>query len=360
MKQIAAIYPFCAEILPVIKLFENLQKEYSLKYIISPKGFGYVEQDAAYACNHPQIGIKVLDEIPFDKDDWSTLLLFEPIMKKGDFFFNEVLHKAIFYGKQVVVFASAEQELLKEIERMECEVRDKIEIRTIRERNLTEYDEKIYIPSIPVILVGGLLEQADCFEVFLKMAEKLRNEGWNAAVFSKHPLGMAFGFYGLDHIWENSVFREEEKIRQINLYINDIVKCTCANIILLEAPDALMKYNAFIPNGYGIRTYMLCQAVTPDYLICCIPFEATDKNFMKAIGQDFLYRFGCEINAVHVANVLLDSADTMRRKQIKILRTNMEFVHQKMKQQINEGSIPIFNVVEDGIDALYDVLINRL
>lgn len=82
VKQIAAIYPFCAEILPVIKLFENLQKEYSLKYIISPKGFGYVEQDAAYACNHPQIGIKVLDEIPFDKDDWSTLLLFEPIMKK--------------------------------------------------------------------------------------------------------------------------------------------------------------------------------------------------------------------------------------------------------------------------------------
>ena len=105
---------------------------------------------------------------------------------------------------------------------------------------------------------------------------------------------------------------------------------------------------------------MLCQAVVPDYLICCVPFEATDQNFIKSIGQDFLYRLGCEINAVHVANVLLDSADTMRQKQIKILHTKMEFVHQKMKQQSEEGAIPIFNVVEDGIDALYGMFINRL
>lgn len=356
MRRIATIYPFCAEILPAVKLFENLQHEFFLKYIVSPKGFGYVGQDVAYACNHPQIGMKVLDEIPFDKKDWNTLLLFEPVMRKGDFFFDRVLREAVSCGKQVVVLDSVGQVLPKQIVRMECEIIDKIEIKTIKEHKRTEFDEKVHESAVPVILIGGLLEEADCFEVFLKMVAKLQDEGWNAAVFSKHPLGSLFGFYGLNHIWENKLYMEEEKIRQTNLYINDIVKYTCANIILLEAPDALIKYNDFVPNGYGIRTYMLCQAVTPDYIVCCVPFEAADQKFIKTISQDFSYRFGSEINAVHVANVLLDSADTMQKKQVKILHTDMEFVHQRMKQQRKEEDIPIFNVIEDGIDELYNVL----
>lgn len=35
-----AIYPYCAELLPIVKYFETLQKEYTISKLISPPGLG--------------------------------------------------------------------------------------------------------------------------------------------------------------------------------------------------------------------------------------------------------------------------------------------------------------------------------
>lgn len=59
----AAIYPFSAELLPAVKYFERLQDRYTLTKLISLPGFGLGGKDAAYACNQPETGFLVTEEL---------------------------------------------------------------------------------------------------------------------------------------------------------------------------------------------------------------------------------------------------------------------------------------------------------
>lgn len=360
MRKNAAIYPFCPEILPAVKLFEALQKTYSIRYLVSPRGFGYSGKDAGYACNHPDTGLTVSDEIPYETSDWDTLLLFSPMIKKGTVPWKDIAEQAVSHEKNIVYLQSEGESLPEEIAQLLQGNADHITVKEYPWEPSGEEEQNFYEPEVPVVLVAGLLEEADCFDVLLQLCLKMRAEGWKPAVFSRHPVGSLFGFYSLDHIWNQGVYREAEKIKQINYYINDVARKAGSNIILMEAPDPLMKYNDYALNNFGIRTYMLCQSVTPDFLIGCIPFEVADPDFLDAIRQDFECRLGTDLCAVHVSNVLLDSFDVMQKKETEILRVNLDFVRQKFTRprEENDTAVPMFNVVEDGIDGLYDVLIN--
>lgn len=59
MRTPVAIFPYCAEILSIVKNFEKLQGEYTITRLVSPSGFGVSGMDAAYVCNHPPIGMEV-------------------------------------------------------------------------------------------------------------------------------------------------------------------------------------------------------------------------------------------------------------------------------------------------------------
>lgn len=57
----------------------------------------------------------------------------------------------------------------------------------------------------------------------------------------------------------------------------------------------------------------------------------------------------------------MDPADTMQREGIQILHTDMEFVHRQIEQQKNQRktTVPMFNVVEEGIDGIYRILVDE-
>ena len=71
----AAIYPFSAELLPAVKYFERLQDRYTLTKLISLPGFGLGGKDAAYACNQPETGFLVTEELWGEDPSWETLLV---------------------------------------------------------------------------------------------------------------------------------------------------------------------------------------------------------------------------------------------------------------------------------------------
>lgn len=354
MRKNAVLYPFCEEALPAVKLFDRLQEKYVTKYLVAPSGFGYTGRDAGDIRNHPKIGMEVLSKMPFEKKDWETLIVFEPAMKQGDFFLVDCMREAVAQGREVLYICAQEDSLPYDVRKMAQNHREQIEIKSYPIVENDDEDQGLHEPEVPVVLVGGLLEEADCFEVFAALAEKFRQEGERVAAFSKHPLGSLFGFFGLDHIWNSTDDTEEQKIRKINSYINTVARKYATGIILLEAPDALMKYNDSAQNGFGIRSYMLCQSVTPDYLIGCIPFDVAESCFIDAIGKDFTCRLGCGLTGVHVSNVLLDTMDTMQKKRVEVLYADEKFVLRQLEKQRKECFIPMFDVIEEGIEGLYE------
>lgn len=359
-----AIYPFCAEILPVVKTFEKLQKFYTINRLISPSGFGLTGRDAGYVCNHPDTGIVVTDEFDYVNAEWTTLILFEPIMVKDKvaYSFETIAEQALKSEKHVIILG-ASAKVKDQMNKLADLYKDRIEIRTYIHSGSNysmERAQSFHEAEVPVVLVGGLIEEADTFEILVKLAAKANEDNVNALVFSKHPIGGLLGFHNMNHIWERFTYTEVEKVKAINNYINKMVENVRPDVILLEAPDAIMRYNDLAPNGFGVRTYMICQAVTPDQFICGLPFAFAVDEFMNAISLGLDKTLGSPITAVHVSNVLVNSQELLHKHDIAFVRSNSKFVHEQLFKEREHSQIPMYDVVTDGIDALYkDLFMNE-
>lgn len=352
-----AIYPFCAEILPLVKVFDIIQETFILKQLVSPSGFGLAGHDAGYACNHPDVGITVTDEFDYKDGEWTTLLLIEPIMIKeeADYSYEEIIHGATFHGKRIIFVSASKQYDDKINELIKLRQDDMIELISYVRDETPEYgiERRFHDVEVPVILVGGLLEEADTFEVLLKLAEKLKSENMNPLVITKHPMGEVLGLHNINHIWNNSDYTEAEKISTINLHVNNLVKEKRPEVVLVEAPDAVLRYNDYATNGFGIRTYMFCQACSPDRFICCVPFELAVDDYLNAISIKFEETRGISITSVHASNVLVDVQGLMQKKRISIIYNNINFVKEKILKERTPSQIPIHSVILNGIDGMY-------
>lgn len=357
MKTPAALYPFCSQLLPVVKFFEDFQDKYALKKLYSPSGFGLNGRDAAYSRNHPQIGITVADRFNPGDQEWDVLILIRTtgIEKIEDTKLVEIAEYTLQSGKSVHFFDDSSADVPKKMWTLLEAYPDKVKLytgslQTIVKRSFSS--EEYTAVDIPVVLVGGLVEEADTFEVLLRLAAQLRAEGFNATAIAKHPVGQLFGLHTLNRIYERNDLTEAQKILELNRMLKNVEISERPNILLIEAPDAVKRYNDIAPNGFGIRTYMLCQAVCPDYFICCVPCDLGVEGFLEAISRDFENRLSSPIHAVHVSNLVIDSMELLQSHRISYIHTPLETVREQIANEGLDLHIPLFDVVGNGADAL--------
>lgn len=106
--------------------------------------------------------------------------------------------------------------------------------------------------------------------------------------------GRLFGFHDISSFFENND-PLGTVVENINKFIYSVQEKTYPDLIVMMAPDSMIQYNSIVPNGYGIKTYMLCQAVCPDYCFCCVPEDLGVPEMLNALSEDFKGRYGVEI-----------------------------------------------------------------
>ncbi|MCL2052316.1 MAG: hypothetical protein FWG91_11420 [Lachnospiraceae bacterium] len=362
MKISIALYPYCAEMLPLVRHFEKMQEKYTITRLFSLPGLGLGGKDAAYALNHPHLGLLVQDKFePYDPS-WAVLFLTRVPLKIID---NEWLAKitetTLLAGKKVVYFDNCEENVPRELLRLTDLYPDGIVIIT-EDKQSTEAGSnagKYGLLKTAVILVGGLVAANDTYEVLLAMASCLRKQGLRPAVISKHCHIKMLGkeYHCFNHIMARHGITEAEKIELLNSYIMDLEQAEIPDIILIEAPDSVMRYNNIAPHGFGIQSHMLCQATAPDYFVCCIPKGLAEGEFLTEISKNLFCRLGSYINAVHVSNVVVDSAEVLQTKKVSYVHTNLSEVQEQIAKQRKDSEIPLFDVITDGANCLCEALL---
>lgn len=357
-----ALYPFSRELIPVVMFFEKLQEKYKLSRLIAPSGCAAIGRDAGTLNNGPVVGTTVEDTLGENSNSWQVLILVvnpkenDAIRQQG----LQYAQKAIDANKTVFLAGSLDsiddkllklyeenRELVRIYSHYSPDTQIKIDSRTI------------YDIDTPIMLVGGVVEQADVLAIILQLYLHLKDEGQTPLVLTKQAIGAFLGFNSVYAIYETPQLSESEKIIEINHAIANIVSMIQPDIVLIEAPDALMRFNDFAPNGFGIRTYMLSQAVKFDSLVCGISCEMANNEFVKLLSDDFEVRYRCPITAVHASNVLIDSISTRTDNKPVVFFTSQEDVSRYIAEwNIDDRppKIPIFNAVGDDFINLYKYL----
>lgn len=358
MRTSAALFPFSSWLLPFVRQFEELQDKYVLRKLVSPSGFGLTGREAGYSRNHPEVGMAVADTLDPEDPAWDVLLLTETIdadAVESTRLENEA-ERALKSGKSVLYFGSGGTDVPKKMWTLSVAYPGMVHIHvgevgmpaSFRLDN-NEYNRL----DAPVVLVGGLVEEADTSEVLLRLAARLRADGLFFTAIGRHPIGKLFGLHALDHVFDRKDLTEAGRIHELNVFLRTLEIEERPDVIIVEAPDALMRYNDFALNGFGIRTYMVCQAACPDFLVCCLPCEMANGRLLSALSSDFEHRLGCPINAAHVSNLVVDPMDVMQTHSISYVHADMEAVLKQTANESEGASIPLFNVVGDGIEGLY-------
>ncbi|MFR2947378.1 MAG: hypothetical protein ACLTL5_10575 [Oscillospiraceae bacterium] len=357
----AAIYPFSAELLPAVKYFERLQDRYTLTKLISLPGFGLGGKDAAYACNQPETGFLVTEELWGEDPSWETLLVSRHLPPER--FPHEKMVNAVRQGlkagKEVLYFDTAMGEVPEPIWELANAYPERLGVFTedLHPTDRTQMDDRYGTLRAPVMLVGGLAATADSFEVLTGMALGLQKKGLQPLVISRQPLGKLFRFHSLNHIFNSRDGSEADRILGLNTFLQDLERRYLPDLILMEAPDPVMRYNNIAPNGFGIRTYMLCQAAPPDYLLCCVPCDLAVGNFLEMLSDDFSHRLGAAISGVCVSNFIVDSANLLQTREVSYGRTGMEMVYRQIEREGPHSKIPMFYAAAAEMERLLSHLL---
>lgn len=352
-----ALYPFSSKHLPVVKFFNKLQNRYTLSELISFPGNGLVGKDAGYSRAHPDVGLTVTDALFSERSAWDMLVFADVTSAQYEYAVNiEDIFERLLQADKILHYSSSytnapqRVQLLSEIYSKKVKFSEET-ILEASKYGISE-NEFSYLDK-PVVLVGGLFEEADVFEVLLGLVDKLRDEGLTVTTVTKNSIGRMFGFHTLSHIIGRCDLSEAQKVHEINRFIKALELIERPDVVLLEAPDALKRFNDYAPNGFGIRTYMLCQAINPDYLVCCVPCDLAIGELVDRLSADFSNKFGSSIHAVHVSNVVIDSMNVMQEYALSHVHVDLQTVQKQINSQRAISKIPLFDVVGQGVDDLY-------
>lgn len=358
MRTPAALFPFNPRLLPAVKLFEELQDKYTLRKLVSPPGLGLTGKDASYSRNHPQLGMTVTDILDVTDSTWDVLLLTsEPDAELiEDTKLATAAEHALRAGKSVLYFDYSRSGMPKKIRALSEAYPDMMNIFSGDKpipANLGFDNDEYRQNNAPVVLVGGLVGEEDTCEVVLRLAARLRADGFFVTAITRQPLCHLWGLHTVNHIYDRNDLDEPQKILELNRFVRSIESAERPHIILIEAPDAVMRFNDIAPNGFGIRTYMLCQAVRPDYFVCCVPFELAASQFLDGISADFERRLGSPIHASHASNLVIDSIDLVQTRSVSYIHADLDMVRQQIAGTGEYLSIPLFDVVSYGVEGLH-------
>ena len=352
-----ALYPFSAQLLPAVKAFEQLQDKYTLQRLVSHPGFGLTGQDAGYSRNHPHVGIIVTDELDLADPGWDLLLLIQTLGAEAENSskLETAAERALQLGKSVRYLADGSTEVPDGISAL-AEVYSGMVIHngSMASHRSPEASNDAYKDvSVPIVLVGGLVEEADTLEVVLRLTALLRADGFQVTTITNNPVGQLFGLHTLSHITNRKDLAEARKISELNQFVRKLEAIERPQVVLIEAPDAVLRYNDFAPNGFGIYTYMLCQAVRPDHFVCCVPCEMAVGPFLEAISSDFAHRLGMPVHATHVSNLIVHAMDIVQTRSISYTHSELAAVREQIDVYGQGSPIPLFDVVSNGVEGLY-------
>ncbi|MCL2052181.1 MAG: hypothetical protein FWG91_10710 [Lachnospiraceae bacterium] len=357
-----AIYPYCSELLPIVKHFEDLQDKYSIARLFSPAGLGLGGKDAAHARNHPNVGHIVLDGFKADETSWEVLFLtrVNQLHVFDEDTICDIANKTLSAGKRIIYFDNSKKDVPEQIRKL-SEIYPVAMTIITEDMHLDEAkrgDGNYKVLEIPIVLVGGLFAAEDTLEVLLGLASCLKKQGVNTTVVSKHCHAKMSGlnYHCLNHLFYDGNITEVAKIMAVNLCLKNLEQTELPDIILIEAPDSVMRYNNIAPHGFGIYTYMLGQAIKPDYFICCVPTDLAISNLLAEISKDLSVRLGAVIDAVHVSNIIIDSANVTQAKKVSYVYANLDTVKKQIQKQGGHSEIPFFDVVSDGVGGICSIL----
>ena len=296
------VYPYSNDFIPLVR--DTSQIEYQIKSVVFPKGW--------------KKNIHVPKGIQGSTDFFEALHNVEGVIFTDincwPYLYKDVVNKIKFVldlGLKVVCCAE-----LKEVELLKFAVYSNFRYY----KNATLFHglkrTPYQIQDCPVLCVGNLFRGMKNSEVVFEISEQLKRKGYTVLTVMPNDRNYFLAGYEIftDEFYDSISL--EEYVITYNNYINSLQAARSADIIVIGMPDGMIKYSDVCPGGYGIKNYILSQAISIDYFILNTPLDVIEVEGLNLLSDAFKFKYGFEIDSIIFSRLYVDAAASNEEEKL--------------------------------------------
>ncbi|MCL2717956.1 MAG: hypothetical protein FWE14_04165 [Lachnospiraceae bacterium] len=200
--------------------------------------------------------------------------------------------------------------------------------------------KKIYTPSKPIIFVGEMTEGLDAFEIVLGMTDFFRKEGYKTVTLTEKPYHSLLNINSIPDFIRHHDMDENNKVYAFNQLVKQLEEKENPNIIIVQLPGALMRFNDKLTAGFGIIPYLISLAVQAECMVVSTFYDTMNPAFYETLSERFEHQLGVGINALCISNVFIDVPDSMENNSFSYLRVEQEKVDKEVFELNQNSEIP--------------------
>ncbi|MCL2286449.1 MAG: TIGR04066 family peptide maturation system protein [Firmicutes bacterium] len=195
--------------------------------------------------------------------------------------------------------------------------------------------ERLFDIPVPVITVFAQGYKTDQFATELGIREYFVEKGYQVSQLGSQAASKFFNFSQIPPF----LFSDGDaywKIIRLNHYIKTLVENENPDLLILGAPNMIMKYNIHKLTGLGIIPLIVGDAVKSDISVVTTHHGKYDEKYFNMISSYCRYRLGCPAQFFNIANTKVESDSNDPNKALGYLTMNNDVV----LQSIETGMVP--------------------
>lgn len=350
--KIAVIYPIKKEYVEVIK-YKEMLKNYEKIIPVSLVGHGIDHRDVGELIKGDPLGIEVTSDFKNKIQDATEVIFTE---------FSGIVYENMIYSieqkKNIVCLCELEDEV-EEMMIQKCNEKGIIYNNYCNSHeNFPELKEKkLNKINVPIILICGISEYTNKFELQLKVRNEFLNKGYCVSQVGSKKYSSFFGIHNFPKFMFSDI-QDIEKIYLFNSYIKQIEDTEEPDILIIGVPGGVMPYDADHPNGFGIINYLVSNSLAVDYTLLSLSYNEYDEPFWKFAANYMEFRYEYPVRSFHFSNVFHDIYGDERSDQERLVYINQRKVDEKIKTIARKDIFNLNN--ENAFSNTIDEMINYL
>jgi peptide maturation system protein (TIGR04066 family) len=224
--------------------------------------------------------------------------------------------------------------------------------------------DRLHEISVPVITVLSQGYYADQLAVTLALRKHFKDISYNVAQVGHREYAKLFGYTPLpDFLYEP--LDAYDKILWFNQFVDKLTIRTQAELLIINVPDPIMKFNQRVLHGLGVLPYVICQGVRSDLTVLCLHYHPYTQQYFDKLTNYCHYHLDCSETSYffNIANLNIEPDDTTEERKPKHIDLESAFVLQSIAD-MNIQDHHLFNALDiasvmAACEAVQQVLTNN-
>lgn len=350
--KIAVIYPIKKEYVEIIK-YRDMLNDYETIIPVALAGQGIEDRDVGELIKENPLGIEVTANINESIKSATDIIFTE---------FSEAVYEKMIYSieqaKNIICLCEMESEVEEPLIQKCKEKGTTYKNYCISHEIYPELKEnRLHKINAPILLVCGIAEYTNKFELQLKARKEFLNRGYCVSQIGSKEYSSFFGMHNFPEFMFDNI-PDIEKVYRFNSYIKQIENTEEPEIIIIGVPGGAMQYDADHPNGFGIINYLVSNSIIVDVTLLSLSYNDYDESFWDFTKNYLKFRYEYPVQSFHLSNIFHDIYGGETFDKERLVYINQNKVEEKIQSLDKKDVFNLNN--EEAFTSAIDEIINYL